>query len=179
MHLCQQNFWSCFFILSVSCKTQPHLGLHKDPRCARRPAFLRDAPTQRINQRDGWLIRHVDAKVHMCDPGQGDCTRLHLKSLLSLFHTHTHTHTHTQITVVELTASIAPHPFCWSTSAAASSHFPVRVSVCVCVCVCVCAFVCGHAPIHGVMVLGLGARGELGVKDAKKKKKLQGRGSAH
>lgn len=60
--------------------------------------ILRDATTQLINQRDGWLIRHVGAKVHVCDPGQGDCTRLQLKfpSLsppLSLSHTHTSTPT--------------------------------------------------------------------------------------
>lgn len=72
---------SVVFIQSISCKTQTRSALHKDPRCAVRPEFLRDAATQLINQRDGWLIRRVGAKVHMCDPGQGDCTRLHLKSL--------------------------------------------------------------------------------------------------
>lgn len=130
------------FSLSLSRKTQPHLGLHKDPRCAARPEFLRDATTQLINQRDGWLIRHVGAKVHMCDPGQGDCTRLHFKS---------HTHTQTEITVVELATWIVLH-------LAQLQLLRIFLSACVHVCVWSCTHSWGYR-------FGLGERGELRVKE--------------
>lgn len=77
----------------ISCRTQSHRGLHKDPRCAERPEFLQDAATQLINQRDGWLIRHTGTPLHMCDPGQGACKtapQVSLTTLTLLSHAHTH-----------------------------------------------------------------------------------------
>lgn len=100
-----------FFSHFSSCLMNTNLALRKDLRCSARPKFFGDAAVELINQRDGWLRRSVTAKVHMCDPGQGDRTRLHLNSFSGV------THTHTRATVGELAARFAPHPFCSCTLA--------------------------------------------------------------
>lgn len=78
------------FMLSISCKTQPHLGLHKDPRCAARSEFYETQPlSSSIREMGGWfgtLVLKYICVTRGKEIAQ-DCT-LSLSFALSFSHTH-------------------------------------------------------------------------------------------
>lgn len=78
--------------LSISCKKQPHLGLHKDPRCAARLEFYEMQPlSSSIREMGGWfgtLVLKYICVTWGKEIAQ-DCTLS-----LSLTHADTRTHTH-------------------------------------------------------------------------------------